>query len=149
MIITGTLIVHMFQHEICFVLICKSAFTMFYCSEASGLMTSDGADTAKSAYQSTGFGNSFPFKFEDLNGRVHRFNCGKYLGRKLGRLVLILFCLLCLICYKNLQLFILLFFLGTEHLDELVSAVMQRVDINDREYPAIVVCFMLVQILLP
>lgn len=40
----------------------------------------------------------------------------------------------------------LLFFIGTEHLDELVSAVMQRVDINDRERPAIVVCFMLVQI---
>lgn len=71
-------------------------------SEVSALMTSDGADTTKSAYHSMGFGNSFPFKFEDLNGRVHRFNC------------------------------------GTEHLDELVSAVMQRVDINDRERPAIV-----------
>ncbi|CAJ2676784.1 unnamed protein product [Trifolium pratense] len=71
-------------------------------SELSGLMTSDGAETTKSAYQPMSFGNSFPFKFEDLNGRVHRFNC------------------------------------GTEHLDELVSAVMQRVDINDREHPAIV-----------
>ncbi|MCH96151.1 CBS domain-containing protein CBSCBSPB3-like, partial [Trifolium medium] len=44
-------------------------------SEVSGLMTSDGAETAKSAYQPMSFGNSFPFKFEDLNGRVHRFNC--------------------------------------------------------------------------
>ncbi|XP_027344166.1 CBS domain-containing protein CBSCBSPB3-like isoform X2 [Abrus precatorius] len=66
-------------------------------SEVSGLMTSDGADTSKSAYQSTGFGNSFSFKFEDLNGLVHRFNC------------------------------------GIENLDELVSAVTQRVDVNNRE----------------
>ncbi|XP_061346836.1 CBS domain-containing protein CBSCBSPB3-like [Gastrolobium bilobum] len=70
-------------------------------SEVSGLMTSDGADTAKSAYQSVAFGNSFAFKFEDLNGFVHRFNC------------------------------------GSEHLDELVSAVMQRIDVNDGEHPTI------------
>ncbi|XP_012572211.1 CBS domain-containing protein CBSCBSPB3-like isoform X2 [Cicer arietinum] len=70
-------------------------------SEVSGLMTSDGADTAKSAYHSMGFGNSFTFKFEDPNGRVHRFNC------------------------------------GTEHVDELVSAVMQRVNVNDGEHPVI------------
>lgn len=50
---------------------------MLYCSDLSGLMTSDGADTTKSAYQSVGFGNSFAFKIEDLNGRVHRFNCGE------------------------------------------------------------------------
>ena len=138
----------MFKHEIFFFLICESASTMFYCSEVSALMTSDGADTTKSAYHSMGFGNSFPFKFEDLNGRVYRFNCGNYPGGKLGRLGLIF--LSCLFdSYKNLQLFILLFSVGTEHLDELVSAVMQRVDINDRERPAIVVCFMLVQILLP
>ncbi|CAK8579031.1 unnamed protein product [Lathyrus sativus] len=68
-------------------------------SDASGLVTSDGADTSKC---STGFVNSFPFKFEDLNGRMHRFNC------------------------------------GTEHLDELVTAVMQRVVIRDTELPVIV-----------
>ncbi|KAG5029850.1 hypothetical protein JHK87_013364 [Glycine soja] len=70
-------------------------------SEISGLMTSDGADTSKSAYQSVGFGNSFAFKFKDLSGRVHRFNC------------------------------------GTEHLDELVSTIMQRLDVNDEERPMI------------
>ncbi|KAE9602751.1 hypothetical protein Lal_00049698 [Lupinus albus] len=70
-------------------------------SEVSGLMTSDGADTVKSTYQSASFGNSFAFKFEDLNGRVHRFNC------------------------------------GVEHLHELVSAVMQRLDINEGERPVI------------
>ncbi|KAK7358773.1 hypothetical protein VNO77_00712 [Canavalia gladiata] len=71
-------------------------------SEVSGLMTSDGADTSKStAYQSVGFGNSFSFKFVDLNGRVHRFNC------------------------------------GTEHLDELVSTITQRINVNDGERPTI------------
>ncbi|RDX78802.1 CBS domain-containing protein CBSCBSPB3, partial [Mucuna pruriens] len=45
-------------------------------SEASGQLTLDGADTTKSTYQSLGFGNSFAFKFEDHNGRVHRFYCG-------------------------------------------------------------------------
>ncbi|TKY73778.1 CBS domain-containing protein CBSCBSPB3 [Spatholobus suberectus] len=45
-------------------------------SEASGRLTLDGADTTKSTYQSVGFGNSFAFKFEDHNGRVHRFYCG-------------------------------------------------------------------------
>ncbi|KAH1135298.1 hypothetical protein GLYMA_05G195700v4 [Glycine max] len=70
-------------------------------SEISGLMTSDGADTSKSAYQSVGFGNSFAFKFKDLSGRVHRFNC------------------------------------GTEHIDELVSTIMQRLDVNDVERPMI------------
>ena len=50
---------------------------MFYCSELSGLVMSDGADTSKSGYQSVGFGNSFAFKFKDLSGRVHRFNCGE------------------------------------------------------------------------
>ncbi|KAJ1387786.1 PB1 domain [Sesbania bispinosa] len=70
-------------------------------SEVSGLLTSDGADTTKSGFQSMGFGNSFAFKIEDLNGRVHRFHC------------------------------------GTEHLDEVVSAIMQRVDVNDGERPTI------------
>lgn len=51
---------------------------MFYCSEISGQLTLDGADTTKSTYQSAGFGNSFTFKFKDLNGQVHRFNCGEY-----------------------------------------------------------------------
>ncbi|ESW31883.1 hypothetical protein PHAVU_002G276200 [Phaseolus vulgaris] len=60
-----------------------------------------GADTAKSVSQSVGYANSFAFKLEDLNGRVHRFNC------------------------------------GTERLDELVSAVMQRVDVKDGERPII------------
>ncbi|KAK7350924.1 hypothetical protein VNO77_09986 [Canavalia gladiata] len=45
-------------------------------SEVSGLLSLDGADTTKSTYQSIGFGNSFAFKFEDHNGRVHRFYCG-------------------------------------------------------------------------
>jgi CBS domain-containing protein len=45
-------------------------------SEISGQLTLDGADTTKSTYQSAGFGNSYSFKFEDLNGQVHRFNCG-------------------------------------------------------------------------
>ncbi|KAK7318399.1 hypothetical protein RJT34_03099 [Clitoria ternatea] len=70
-------------------------------SEVSGLMTSDGADTTKSAFQSAGFENSFTFKIEDFNGHVHRFNC------------------------------------GTEHLDELVSSVTQRVNANDGERPTI------------
>jgi len=47
------------------------------CSEASALVTLDGADTTKSTYQSVGFGNSFAFKFEDPNGNVRRFYCGK------------------------------------------------------------------------
>ncbi|CAL0325215.1 unnamed protein product [Lupinus luteus] len=70
-------------------------------SEVSGLMISDGVDTVKSAYQSSDYGNSFAFKFQDLNGRVHRVNY------------------------------------GSEHLDELVSAVMQRLDGNDGEHPII------------
>ncbi|XLR36130.1 hypothetical protein S83_064030, partial [Arachis hypogaea] len=70
-------------------------------SEASGIMNSDGADTAKSTYQSVGHGNSFIFKFEDPNGRVHRVTC------------------------------------GAENLDELVSAIMERVSNNDRSRPVI------------
>ncbi|XP_057729707.1 CBS domain-containing protein CBSCBSPB3-like [Arachis stenosperma] len=70
-------------------------------SEVSGIMNSDGADTAKSTYQSVGHGNSFTFKFEDPNGRVHRVTC------------------------------------GAENLDELVSAIMERVSNNDRSRPVI------------
>ncbi|KAI4343487.1 hypothetical protein L6164_010828 [Bauhinia variegata] len=71
-------------------------------SEVSALMTSDGAETAKSTYPSVGFGNSFAFKFDDPKGRVHRLNC------------------------------------GTENLNELVSAVMERVgDVNDGKCPHI------------
>ncbi|KAK2391238.1 CBS domain-containing protein CBSCBSPB3 [Trifolium repens] len=71
-------------------------------SEISGQLTLDGADTTKSTYQSAGFGNSYSFKFEDLNGQVHRFNC------------------------------------GSEHQEELVSAVMQRIGaINDGERPTL------------
>lgn len=32
-----------------------------------------------------GFGNSFAFKFEDLNARVHRFNCGNYLVENIAK----------------------------------------------------------------
>ncbi|KAK2656378.1 hypothetical protein Ddye_009430 [Dipteronia dyeriana] len=70
-------------------------------SELSGLMTLDGAEQGKFTYPSLGLGNSFSFKFEDLKGRVHRFNC------------------------------------GTENIDELISAVMQRIgtgDDGDRPY---------------
>ncbi|MED6197815.1 CBS domain-containing protein cbscbspb3 [Stylosanthes scabra] len=71
-------------------------------SEVSGIMNSDGgADTAKSTYQSVGHGNSFAFKFEDPNGRVHRVTC------------------------------------GGENLDELVSAIMERIINNDRSRPVI------------
>jgi len=44
---------------------------------------------------------------------------------------------------------VLLLSLGTERLDELVSAVMQRVDVKDGERPIIMVCFMLLKFLLP
>lgn len=48
-----------------------------HCSEMSTIMASDGPDNGKlSSYPSLGLGNSFSFKFEDLKGRVHRFNCG-------------------------------------------------------------------------
>lgn len=40
------------------------------------------------------------------------------------------------------------FFVGTENLDELVSALTERVDVPNGEHPTILVCFMLVQILL-
>ncbi|XWS29957.1 hypothetical protein CRYUN_Cryun24cG0075700 [Craigia yunnanensis] len=74
-------------------------------SEMSTIMASDGADTGKlSSYPSLGLGNSFSFKFEDLKGRVHRFNC------------------------------------GTENLDELLSAVMQRIaSSNDHSRPQLLV----------
>jgi len=42
---------------------------------------------------------------------------------------------------------VLFFSLGTERLDELVSTVMQRVDVNDGERPTILVCFMLLSFL--
>lgn len=64
-------------------------------SELSALMASDGTDPGKFIYPPLGLGNSFAFKFEDLKGRVHRFNC------------------------------------ATENLDELVSAVMQRIGAGD------------------
>lgn len=50
----------------------------------SAAMTSDNTDHTKSAYPSLGLGNSFAFKFEDLKGRVHRFNFGT---ENLGELV--------------------------------------------------------------
>lgn len=52
----------------------------FVFSELSALMASDGTDPGKFIYPPLGLGNSFAFKFEDLKGRVHRFNCGKYLS---------------------------------------------------------------------
>ncbi|TXG60246.1 hypothetical protein EZV62_014819 [Acer yangbiense] len=64
-------------------------------SELSGLMTLDGPEQGKFTYPSLGLGNSFSYKFEDLKGRVHRFNC------------------------------------GTEKIDELLSAVMQRIGAGD------------------
>lgn len=92
----------MFKHDICSVLICESASMMFYCSEVSGLMTSDGADTAKSAYHSMGFGNSFTFKFEDPNGRVHRFNCGNYLGENIGKTWSIFVVVFLYVCHNHI-----------------------------------------------
>ncbi|KAI9079742.1 hypothetical protein K1719_038363 [Acacia pycnantha] len=71
-------------------------------SEFSGVVTSEGGDLAKSVDPSVGFDNSFFFKFEDLKGHVHRFNC------------------------------------GTEHFDDLLSAVMQRIDhVKDGQSPHI------------
>ena len=42
----------------------------------SALNMSDGTENGKSPYPCLGLGNSFAFKFEDLKGRVHRFNFG-------------------------------------------------------------------------
>ncbi|KAL6992991.1 CBS domain-containing protein cbscbspb3 [Sarracenia purpurea var. burkii] len=65
----------------------------------SALNASDGTEHGKS-YPSLGLGNSFPFKFVDHKGRMHRLN------------------------------------FGTENLDELVTAVMQRVGaVSDHERP--------------
>ncbi|XP_027178422.1 CBS domain-containing protein CBSCBSPB3 [Coffea eugenioides] len=50
----------------------------------SALNTSDGTENGKSPYPCLGLGNSFAFKFEDLKGRVHRFNFGT---ENLGELV--------------------------------------------------------------
>lgn len=42
-------------------------------------MASDGTEQGKlGSYPSLGLGNSFAFKFEDLKGRLHRVNCGKW-----------------------------------------------------------------------
>ncbi|KAJ0040339.1 hypothetical protein Pint_27481 [Pistacia integerrima] len=69
-------------------------------SELSAAMTSDGTEQGRPTYPSLGLGNSFAFKFVDLKGRVHRFNC------------------------------------GTENVDELVTAVMQRIGAgNDQDRP--------------
>lgn len=71
-------------------------------SELSAVMAADGAEPGRNMYPSLGLGNSFAFKFEDIKGRVHRFNC------------------------------------GTESLDELVSAVMQRIGAStDQDRPQI------------
>jgi hypothetical protein len=137
---------------------------MFYCSEISGQLTLDGADTTKSTYQSAGFGNSYSFKFEDLNGQVHRFNCGEWTSswEKLcyNLNILIVSVATNILCikprpcnfslfptmfytYKNLQ-FAFAIFVGSEHQEELVSAVMQRIGaINDGERPTLMVCFTL------
>ncbi|XP_027075318.1 CBS domain-containing protein CBSCBSPB3 isoform X1 [Coffea arabica] len=50
----------------------------------SALNMSDGTENGKSPYPCLGLGNSFAFKFEDLKGRVHRFNFGT---ENLGELV--------------------------------------------------------------
>ncbi|XP_043719434.1 CBS domain-containing protein CBSCBSPB3-like [Telopea speciosissima] len=60
-------------------------------SEMSAPMASEVTEASNLIHPSLGLGNSFPFKFQDHKGHVHRFNY------------------------------------GTEHLDELVSAVMQRI----------------------
>lgn len=52
---------------------------MFECSDVSGLMTSEAADTAKYTYPPAGHGNFFAFKFEDPKGHVHRLNSGEQL----------------------------------------------------------------------
>ncbi|MED6111342.1 hypothetical protein PIB30_051493 [Stylosanthes scabra] len=72
-------------------------------SEFSSHMTADGGtERGKSPVQHIELGNIFSFKLEDLNGHVHRFDC------------------------------------GTESLDDLVSIVMQRVELNDeRQRPTI------------
>ncbi|XP_047321366.1 CBS domain-containing protein CBSCBSPB3-like [Impatiens glandulifera] len=50
-------------------------------------MTPDGAEHGKN-YPSLGIGNSFTFKFEDCNGRIHRFNFGtENLGELLAAIV--------------------------------------------------------------
>ncbi|XP_042020676.1 CBS domain-containing protein CBSCBSPB3-like [Salvia splendens] len=63
----------------------------------SQYVASEAIDHQKSTYTSAGPGNSYCFKFEDLEGHVHRFNC------------------------------------GTEHLAELVSAVVQRAGASTRQ----------------
>ncbi|KAK4341061.1 hypothetical protein RND71_039562 [Anisodus tanguticus] len=42
----------------------------------SQLMMSEGTEAGKSGYPALGLGNMFAFKFDDLKGRVHRFNFG-------------------------------------------------------------------------
>ncbi|KAJ8531092.1 hypothetical protein K7X08_025823 [Anisodus acutangulus] len=42
----------------------------------SQLMMSEGTEAGKSGYPALGLGNTFAFKFDDLKGRVHRFNFG-------------------------------------------------------------------------
>ncbi|KAG6396250.1 hypothetical protein SASPL_142396 [Salvia splendens] len=63
----------------------------------SQYVASETVDHQKSTYTSAGPENSYCFKFEDLEGHVHRFNC------------------------------------GTEHLAELVSAVVQRTGASTRQ----------------
>ncbi|WVZ22674.1 hypothetical protein V8G54_001218 [Vigna mungo] len=94
-----------------------------------------GVDTAKSGSQSVGYANSFAFKLEDLSGRVHRFNCGELTALP-GHVIFIILptSLILMRIYNECVAF---FPLGTERLDELVSTVMQRVDVNDGERPTI------------
>ncbi|GAB2277273.1 CBS domain-containing protein cbscbspb3 [Dionaea muscipula] len=67
-------------------------------SEMSALMASEATDLGR--YPSLGLGNSISFKFEDMKGRMHRFNY------------------------------------GAENLDELISAVLQRIGAgNDQKRP--------------
>ncbi|MED6218418.1 hypothetical protein PIB30_026524 [Stylosanthes scabra] len=74
-------------------------------SEFSSHMTADGlTERGKSPVQHIELGNIFSFKLEDLNGLVHRFDC------------------------------------GTESLDDLVSIVMQRVEVelnDERQRPTL------------
>lgn len=47
-------------------------------SEMSAVMPSELPESGKSSYPPLGLGTSFAFKFEDLKGRVHRVNTGKW-----------------------------------------------------------------------
>ncbi|CAN1216145.1 CBS domain-containing protein CBSCBSPB3 [Linum perenne] len=90
-------------------------------SEMSVLMTSDVPELGKS-FPSFGLGNSFSFKFVDLKGRIHRINWGKYcFGVVMPIVASFRF-------VKDLPS-------GNEKLEELASAVLQRVGATGEHRP--------------